>query len=202
MRSKVLRLVLIVAAFAPVVLAQPEEKKRTPQPTGEAGPPSPGPEMQRLLTTFAGTWSLSEKYEPAEWLPRGGVGTGQQVWSAGPGGLSLIEEYRSENPSGKVFGLSVTWWDEKARGYRALWCVNTNPGGCTMMASLAKWQGSEFVLGDEFERNGKRFMFREVVSEITPNSFTQTLYQGAADGELKLLMTIRATKVTTAKERS
>ena len=211
MRSLVFRVVLIAASFASAAWAQHEEQKQALQPTGEAGEhtpdarkslPSPGPEMQRLLSTFEGTWALSEKYEPSDWMPRGGAGAGQQVWSAGPGGLSLIEEYRSENPTGNVFGLSVTWWDDKAQGYRALWCVNTNPGGCTVMASLAKWQGSKFVLGDEFERDGKRFTFKEVFSDITPKSFTQMLYQGATGGELKLLMTIRATKVTTGKTRS
>ena len=44
-------------------------------------------------------------------------------------------------------------------------------------------------------------MFKEVISDITPKSFTQTLYQGATGGELKLLMTIRAIKVTTATTR-
>jgi hypothetical protein len=67
------------------------------------------------------------------------------------------------------------------------------------MANLAKWEGDQFVLGDQSERNGKKFAFREVVSDITPTSFTQTLYQGEAGGELKRLTTIRATKVTNAK---
>jgi len=50
------------------------------------------------------------------------------------------------------------------------------------------------VLGDEFERNGKRFQFKEIFSEITPTSFTQTIYQGEAGKELKRVLTIRATK--------
>jgi hypothetical protein len=155
--------------------------------------------MRRLVEVFAGSWSLSETYEPSEWMPRGGVGRGQQTWRAGPGGFSLIEDYHSTNSDGDTSGLSVTWWDEKAQGYRAIWCVSSNPGGCVAMANLAKWEGDQFVLGDQFERNGKKFAFREVVSDITPTSFTQTLYQGEAGGELKRLMTIRATKVTNAK---
>jgi hypothetical protein len=113
----------------------------------------------------------------------------------------LIEEYHSANPSGDISGLSVTWWDEKAQGYRAIWCVSSNPGGCVVMVKLAKWEGDQFVLGDEFERNGRKFTFKEVVSDITPVSFTQTLYQGESTAELKRLMTIRAVKVPSAQKR-
>jgi ketosteroid isomerase-like protein len=63
------------------------------------------------------------------------------------------------------------------------------------MAKLAQWEGDQFVLGDESESGGKKFMFKEVVSDITPNSFTQTLSQGESGDELKRLMTIHATKV-------
>jgi hypothetical protein len=62
------------------------------------------------------------------------------------------------------------------------------------MAHLAKLEGDQFVLGDEFERNGKRFEFKEIFSEITLTSFTQTIYQGEAGKELKRVLTIRATK--------
>ncbi len=62
------------------------------------------------------------------------------------------------------------------------------------MAHLAKWEGNQFVLRDEFEKDGKKFSFKEVFSEITPTSFTQTLYQGEAGKELKWLATIHATR--------
>jgi len=205
MRSLLLPILLAVAISASTVFAQQTEKTPPAQFVQSAPPaamPQPGPEMQRLVKTFVGTWTLSETYEPSERMPSGGAGReGQQIWRAGPGGLSLIEEYRSKSPSGEISGLSVTWWDDKAQGYRALWCVNTNPGGCVAMANLAKWEGDQFVLGDEFERNGKKFTFREVVSDITPTSFTQTLYQGESGGELKRMMTIRATKVASGKRR-
>jgi hypothetical protein len=62
------------------------------------------------------------------------------------------------------------------------------------MAHLARWEADQFVLRDEFERNGKKFDFKEVFSEITTTSFTQTLYQGEAGKDLKRLLTIPATK--------
>jgi len=154
----------------------------------------PSPEMQKLFNAFLGTWSVTEKIEPNERLPNGGVGEGEVVYRAGPGAVSLIEEIHLKEPTGEISGLGIAWWDAKAQGYRALWCNSENPSGCILMAHLAKWEGDQFVLGDEFERNGKKFEFKEVISEITPTSFTQTLYQGEAGKELKRLLTIHATK--------
>jgi len=128
-------------------------------------------------------------------MPSGGVGQGETVFRPGPGGLSLIEDEHSKNSKGELFGLSVTWWDENAHGYRAIWCANNLPTGCIVMAKLAKWEGDQFVLGDEYERNGRKFVFKEAVSEVTPSSYVQTLYQGESGSSLHKLMTIRATKI-------
>ena len=177
------RVVLAMAfGFAPFLIARQETVAK------------PGPEMQRLLRAFEGTWDIRETYEPSEWAPSGGSGRGREVFRAGPGGSSMVEDYRSTTPAGELSGLSVTWWDGKANGYRAIWCDSRSPGGCTIMSKLAKWEGDRFVLGDELERDGKRIVLREVLSDITPTSFTQTLYQGEAGGEPKRMLTIRATK--------
>jgi hypothetical protein len=45
---------------------------------------------------------------------------------------------------------------------------------------------------------GKKFAFKEVFSEISPKSFTQTLYQGESGGELKRVMLIKAIKAPDA----
>jgi hypothetical protein len=162
-------------------------------------PPAPAtkqtsPKMQKLFDTFLGTWSVTEKIEPSETLPKGGTGQGEEVYKAGPGGVSLIEEIHLREGFRESSGLGVGWWDQKAKGFRALWCDSENPNGCIMMAHLAKWEGDNFVLRGEFERDGKKFLFKEVFSEITPTSFTQTLYQGEEGKELAKLLTIYATK--------
>lgn len=127
-------------------------------------------------------------------MPNGGDGRGEEVHRLGPGERSIIEEFYLDESSGKISGLGAIWWDDKAKGYRAVWCDSEDPGGCIVMAHLAKWEGDQFVLDDEFERNGKKFIFKEVFSEITPTSFTQTLYQGEVGKELKHISTIYATK--------
>jgi hypothetical protein len=168
--------------------------RATAQSPPSAQNQKPRPEIQRLFDAFLGTWSVTEKIEPTEMLPKGGTGQGEEVYKAGPGGVFLIEEIHLKEDANEISGLGVGWWDEKVKGFRALWCDSENPNGCIMMARLAKWEGDQWVLGDEFERDGKKFVFKEVFSEITPTSFTQTLYQGEAGKESTKLLTIHATK--------
>jgi hypothetical protein len=80
------------------------------------------PQMQRLFDVFLGTWSVTEKIEPSESIPNGGVGEGEELYRTGPGGVSFIEKIRLKEPTGEMSGLGVGWWDEKAQGFRALWC--------------------------------------------------------------------------------
>jgi hypothetical protein len=62
------------------------QESKTPQPDKQSAPfqtndtsvPQPSPEIQTLTKALAGTWSLSEKYEPIYLTPNGGVGTGEQ----------------------------------------------------------------------------------------------------------------------------
>jgi hypothetical protein len=63
---------------------------------------------------------------------------------------------------------------------------------------LAKWEGDQCVLDDQFIKDGKKFVFRETISDITPTSFTQTLSQGEAGKELNRLVTIHPIKASDA----
>lgn len=158
--------------------------------------PSPAPQMQKLLSTLGGTWAITYTLEPTDQLPKGGTGEGREVFRPGPGGASLVEEFHSREGTREVTGLALAWWDEAAHGYRAVWCSSDNPAGCGVMAGLARFDGADFVLTDEFDMMGKKMAFREVFSDITTMSFTQTLYQGEAGTDLKRIMTIKATKLT------
>ena len=152
--------------------------------------------MERLLSTFSGTWAITYTIDPCDRTPNGGTGQGREVYRPGPGGTSLIEEFHSREGTTEVSGLGLAWWDEQAQGYKAVWCYSGNPGGCGVMAHSARFEGADFVLTDEFERMGKKLAFKEVFSDITTMSFTQTLYQGDVGGDLKRVMTIKATKLT------
>ena len=158
--------------------------------------PKGSPQMEKLLRAFEGTWSIKEKFAPDAASPNGATGRGQIVWRAGPGRFSVIEEYRSKRESAEVTGLGVFWLDEAAQGYRTIWCESTNPGGCISFKNVARWEGPQLVLVEDYEVNGKKVIFKEVFGDIAPGRFTQTLYGGEAGKGLKVDQIIQATKGT------
>jgi hypothetical protein len=92
--------------------------------------PKPAPEMEKMKM-FLGTWRTTEKHEPSPWMPKGATGKGTATYKLGPGGMALIEDYRSTSSmGGKFMGHGVIWWDEKETGYKSVWCDNMSPGGC------------------------------------------------------------------------
>jgi hypothetical protein len=152
------------------------------------------PQIEKVLRAFEGTWSIKEKFAPDAGSPNGAAGEGQIVWRAGPGRFSVIEEYRSKRESTEVTGLGVFWWDEAAQGYRTIWCESTNPGGCISFKNVARWEGPQLALVEDYEVNGKKVTFKEVFGDIAPGRFTQILYGGEARKELKVDQTIQATR--------
>jgi Protein of unknown function (DUF1579) len=155
----------------------------------------PHPQLERLLRALEGTWTISEELAPDASSPTGKTGIGTEVWRKGPGGFSVIEEYRSKQGEDEVSGLGALWWDEPAQGFHTIWCDSTNPGGCIDFKNPARWEGSNLVLQEDYESNGKKYTFREVFGDITADGFTQTLYGGPVGGPLKIDQTIRAKRV-------
>jgi len=151
----------------------------------------PGPAVQKLML---GTWYIRVQYEASPELPKGDVGIGEEKWYPGPGGLSLIEEYREKNSKGEISGLGVAWWDAKLGAYHVLWCDSTDAVGCTIPNGLARWEGEQLALNVDQEMSGKKMKFREAFSEITSASFKQTLSMGESDRDLKPFVTIWATR--------
>lgn len=172
---------------------KPASQETTNQPSATPSQvpetPQPSPEMQRLFNAQLGSWS--QRLE----RPNGSSGEGEAVWRPGPGGKSLVENEYIRSATGDLIGLSVTWWDEAVKGYRALWCDNKIKNGCLVMSQPARWDGDQFVLRDEFERDGKKFVYKEVESQITPSTYTLTSYTGEAGGEPKPTSTIHATRI-------
>jgi len=54
-------------------------------------------------------------------MPKGGTGTDEETWRAGPGGLSVIEEYHSTGAEGGLSGLGAFWPDKQRPTMRVLW---------------------------------------------------------------------------------
>ena len=175
---KTAALVLLLCAAAQVPSQQPNTK---------VGNDSTLTQTRKLLAALGGTWSITEEYEPTASAPKGSTGSGQETWRAGPGDRSVIEEYRSTTSTG--FGLG--WWEDESAGFRIQWCSNDDPHGCRRLSDIATWQGTNWVVKHTDRQNGQDVELREVFSDITTDSFTQTLYQGPP-GNVKRFLTIKA----------
>ena len=178
--------------------AQKPAAKKTGHEGHEAGGmpmPKPSPEMEKLSKMLVGTWTSSETHEPSPWMPKGGTGKGAATFKNGPGGLSVVEDYHpSGTMGGHFYGHGVFWWDAKAGGYGGVWCDNTAPEGCGVGRNLAKWQGNDLVSSGEEEMMGQKMMMKEAYTDITPNSFTFSMYGGPLGSEPKKMMTIKYTR--------
>src|SRR5207237_9401833 len=74
--------------------------------------PFPYTTLFRSIKMFAGTWTASQKIEPSEFMP-GGSGTGTDTVKAGPGGNSLLSDYRSKSAMGSFSGHGIIYWEPK-----------------------------------------------------------------------------------------
>ena len=153
--------------------------------------------MERLLIALAGEWSTKTIYEPSEQVPQGGTGRSRDSYRVGPARASLLQEYHADGAAGRSWGTGIFWWDDKAQGFRFVWCDSfVVDAGCRISSDLSNWVGDSFVVTDTHEESGRRVFEREVWSSFAPNSFSQTLYVGDSPHTLKKYMTINAMRVS------
>ncbi len=170
-------------------------------PAGGQGMPmavKPSPEMQKLVKMFAGTWDTTEKHEPSEYFTQGGTGTGTDTTKAGPGGNSLIGDYRSKGAMGSFTGHGVIYWDAKRKVYSSVWCDSMSPEGCEVGAT-GKWEGNDLVFVAEGEMMGKKYQMKQVYTDIKPDSFTFHIDTSESGAPMKRMMTIQYARKSATK---
>lgn len=175
-----MRFVLRVAAISPFVLLS------VPTAQVVAGPP---PEMERLIATFEGQWSVRETHEPSAWRPQRATGVGTAQFSRGPGALSLVQTYRSLLGEFAFEGHGVTWWNAKAQHYEGIWCENTAPDGCDH-SGAALWNDNRLIAEYRDDLAGKPTRERRTISNITPNSFKVVIEMAIGEAPLRPAITI------------
>lgn len=163
MKRSTLLLAVVVLLLA-YVCAQTRQK----QPNDAAN--SARPEVQKLLRSFEGTWSVFENFPKSDFFPKGGARTGTAKITAGPGRLSLVEDYHSNGSAGKLDLLAILWWDSAAQTYRPLICANDGEG-CVVRGTL-HWQGNTLINDYDEVLGGKKRKMRDSFVDISPTSFT------------------------------
>src|SRR5579884_1633372 len=198
---RVLSTVLLIAVAG---LAQQGEKapadKSKPASQGKAkaggmsmkAPASP--EVNKLAKTMVGTWTTAETAPPSDMMPNGGTGSGEATIHRGPGGNSLIQNYRSQSAMGKFAGHGVTWYDTQAKAFKNIWCDSMTPAGCEVFNGTGQWEGDKLVFSGTQNMMGKTEQVKETMSDITPDSFTFTIESGPEANSMKNFMTIKYTR--------
>jgi hypothetical protein len=162
--------------------------------------PMPSSDLQSLGKALAGHWSLSVRFEPDASMPSGAVSSGDETWRVGPGGSTVLEEEHLRMPQGDAFLLGIIWWNAIAKTFQGMECNSLLPSTCDVKGSLnditLSWDGKRFVVDEiETSQSGKKSLWHEVWSDITPTSFTQTGDSGEIGQPGKRVLTIHATKV-------
>jgi hypothetical protein len=185
---------LTVAALA-LAPAAAQEKKDDAKAQADAmaamASPKPSPEMERQAKLLVGTWKVAQKFEASEMGPAS-ESTGVDTMKLGPGGLSIVSDYRSEGGAmGSFSGHGVTTWDEHEKVFKVFWVDSMTPGA---MAMTGRWEGDSLVYTGEFTQMGKKYTMKQVMTDITPTSSTSTFDLSEEGGPMKRVMTFKYTK--------
>ena len=162
--------------------------------------PQPSSEIKALANALQGEWSLSVKFEPSASAPNGLANSGEETWRTGPGGFTLLEEEHLRMPEGDLSLLGIVWWNTANKSFRGMECQNLLPYTCDVKGAqndiTMNWDGRQFVIDEvETSTSGKKSIWHEVWSDITPKSFVQTGEYGDPGGARKRLFTIHATRL-------
>ena len=148
--------------------------------------------IARLAAKLEGRWAI-EITRPGN--EKKASGRGEEVFERGPGQHSFVEKYHAVEAEGKVTGLGIYWWSDAMKTYQIVWCDNEASQGCSPMSGGGKFEGENLVLLTMYDENGKKKEYKEVFSDFTANTFTQTIYERPEGGEWKVTGTIHAKRV-------
>jgi hypothetical protein len=154
--------------------------------------------LESLANALSGKWRLSVKFEPTAEMPSGLTGTGEETWHRGPGGYTLIEEEQIPMPGGEGYLLGIIWWDARSNRFQGIECNNRLPFTCDLKGALSDititWDGKTFAIEELETHNGRKTIWHEVWSNITPTSFVQTGDVTQPDGSTTRFMTLQGSK--------
>jgi hypothetical protein len=183
------------AQGTPDTSATTAAKPASPTGDGESAPTK----VQGLIAALSGKWLLSVRFEPTSGMPNAFTGSGEESWHEGPGGFTLIEEEHLPTPGGQGYLLGIFWWDSIAKKLQGMECNNQLPYTCDLKGALADitvtWDEKTLAIEELETHDGKKTIWHEAWSQITPASFVQTGDVTQPDGSTHRYMTIKGAKV-------
>ncbi len=202
--SRSLALVAVFLSFGgvPTIFAQAtsDAKPATTTNAASSNPQeaSPPPKLQSLIQALSGKWLLKVEFDPTPGMPNGVTGTGEESWREGPGGFTILEEEHIPTPFGQTYLLGVIWWDSRSETFQGMECNNHLPFTCDLKGALTDititWDEKTLAMDELETHDGKKTIWHEAWSKITPASFTQTGDVTQPDGSTIHFMTIQGTK--------
>jgi uncharacterized protein DUF1579 len=166
------------------------ERKNSGVPGQIAALSKPALEMERLAF-LVGTWNAIDTYEKSRFVPDGGSGSGVYQTVLGPGGFSILTDYRYTGPQGESSGHQVLTWDPKQQRYVGHVVTSRSPGCITVTGN---WEGPNLVLAGEFEANGVQVRFKEVFSDIAGTTMMLRQYNSIDGAPAQLFGTTKFTR--------
>jgi hypothetical protein len=195
--SRYTQLLCVLVLCGTTVAQVREQERRNDRPAPNSAAPGgtkdhAAAQIDKFARLVSGTWDVEGFSAPGAPVKED---TGRTVLKFGPGNLSLIEDFHSEGSGGKVDALGLFWWDEKAGGYRTMFCANAEPDGCILYNGTGRWEGDAVVFRFILQVNGAADYVKEVISRSNPDSFTAVFSHGKSEALLKPTYTWRHTRV-------
>jgi hypothetical protein len=160
--------------------------------------------LATLAKALSGKWQLQVRFEPAAGAGNKAIeGSGEESWSLGPGGIDIIEQEHIPSPDGETFLMGVIWWDSTKKQLAGMECNSHLSFTCDLKGALnditVTWDGKRFEIDEVETHDGRRTVWHEYWTDITPTSFVQSGDVTQPDGTTVRFMNIRGNRVNELK---
>src|ERR1044071_3477017 len=151
MKSIMADILLLAALLGSPLHARSQEAPKPTPPSSSA--PSSQADMQSLIKALSGKWSLEVKFEPDKSAANAAAKHGEEVWRAGPGNLTFMQEEHLPIGGEDLVLFGIIWQDSKTKDFHGMECNNHNPHVCDVKGSLTdisiQWDGKAFVINEQ-----------------------------------------------------
>jgi hypothetical protein len=141
-------------------------------PFASAPHPKPPSEIVRLKSMI-GTWDALEHWEKVEGFAPGGDGKGIYTVADGPGGMSILIDYKAiSGPFPTYSGHGILSWELDQKVYRMAWVQPIVPG---VSIETGRFEGPELILSYEIEEKmGQKYVVKNEYTDWTDTTLTIT----------------------------